>query len=135
MLKVHPSKAHLLVQFIVMVIPSMTSSRVFVRKSLAAVLDELAHILAAEVEAFLAEERRARDGYYEKVEIKMDGGEGAELSPKERRMRKFTPKMLAVAVSQKSELDDYPTDYQNRRVYKRYSHLYKVRPGSHRLGE
>ena len=100
MLEVHPSKAHLLVQFIVMVIPSMTSSRVFVRKSLAAVLDELAHILAAEVETFLAEERRARDGYYEKVEIKMDGGEGAELSPKERRMRKFTPKMLAVAVSQ-----------------------------------
>ncbi|KAF9011593.1 hypothetical protein BDZ89DRAFT_1077624 [Hymenopellis radicata] len=78
--------------FIVMMFPRPTSSRSFVRKSLAADLDELSHILAAQVEVFLAEERRARDGFYEMV------GEDAEAkdSPKELRMRKFTPKMLAV---------------------------------------
>ncbi|KAF9031494.1 hypothetical protein BDZ89DRAFT_1063889 [Hymenopellis radicata] len=82
--------------FIVMMFPRPTSSRVFVRKSLAADLDELSHILAAEVEAFLAEERRARDGFYEKVKMVGEGAE-ATASPKELRMRRFTPKMLAVS--------------------------------------
>ncbi len=101
-------------QFIVMMFPRPTSSRVFVRKSLAADLDELSHILAAEVEAFLAEERRARDGFYEKVEIVGEGAE-AKASPKELRMRKFTPKMLAVSVRPSFAHIPVPVAYFHRR--------------------
>ncbi|KIY71039.1 hypothetical protein CYLTODRAFT_435413 [Cylindrobasidium torrendii FP15055 ss-10] len=82
--------------FIVMVIPRMTSSRVYIRKTLAAVIMELSSILASEVDAFLAEERRAREGYHEKVDISFDDKE-EDISPKEQRIRKFLPRMIAVA--------------------------------------
>lgn len=85
-----------------MIFPTPLSSRVFVRKSLAATTREIGHIFAAEVEAVLAEEARARRGLYEKVEIKFGqskvDSDTKSLPPKERRVRKIAKRVITVAV-------------------------------------
>ncbi|KAJ7447940.1 hypothetical protein B0H11DRAFT_351668 [Mycena galericulata] len=83
---------------IVMMFPRPTSSRTLVRRTLAATLQELGGIFGSEIEAFLAEEARARSGNYGKENIDWidnvlsQGG----TSPKERRIRKMTQRVLAV---------------------------------------
>ncbi|KAF8798312.1 hypothetical protein BYT27DRAFT_7177807 [Phlegmacium glaucopus] len=85
--------------FIVMMFPNPISSRVLVRKSLGAATREIGNIFAAEVEAFLAEEARARRGVYEKVEFvgpdKVDSD--TKVSPKEKRVRKIGRRLITVA--------------------------------------
>ncbi|KAK0207837.1 hypothetical protein DFS33DRAFT_1379387 [Desarmillaria ectypa] len=80
--------------FIVMIVPRLTSSRVFVRRSLAAITDELGHIFASEVEAFLAEERKTR--LNDDVEKRHRNGSN-NVSTKEERIRMFIPRMFAIA--------------------------------------
>src|SRR5882757_6613026 len=83
-----------------MMFPTPLSSRVLVRKSLAAVTREIGNIFAGEVEAFLAEEARARRGLLEKVEFvgqnKIDSD--TKVSPKEKRVRKIATRVIIVAV-------------------------------------
>lgn len=81
-----------------MIFPRPTSSRTLVRKTLAASMQELGNIFAAEVEAFLAEEARARNGDFETYAVDCNE-EGDSLSPKEKRARKMMAKVMAVAVS------------------------------------
>lgn len=83
--------------------PRPTSSRILVRKTLAATIEELGHIFAAEVETFLAEEARARSGHFEKVEFLGDAA-GEDVSLKEKRVRKLSQKVLTVAVGP----DEFP---------------------------
>ncbi len=91
-----PDTASVNDQFIVMIVPRLTSSRVFVRRSLAAIIDELGHLFASEVEAFLAEERKTR--LNDDLEKRHTNGSD-DGSTKEERIRTFTPRMLAIAVS------------------------------------
>jgi len=79
-----------------MMFPRPTSSRTLVRRTLAATVGELSHILAVEVEALLAEEARLRAGHYEKVEFV--GNSEGKMSAKERRVRKIAQKVMVVAV-------------------------------------
>ncbi|KAF8152843.1 hypothetical protein K438DRAFT_1863917 [Mycena galopus ATCC 62051] len=86
---------------IVMLFPRPTSSRILVRRTLAAVLREQGSIFGKEVEAFLAEEARARSGHFEKESIDwLDQGVQDEnepkVSPKERRIRKVAHRVLVV---------------------------------------
>lgn len=82
-------------KFIVMLFPTPLSSRVLVRKTLAAVIGESGNIFGGEIEAFLAEEERARNGIYDQ---KPDGGQD-KLSLKERRVRKISQRVITVSVS------------------------------------
>ncbi|KAF9560292.1 hypothetical protein CPC08DRAFT_708223 [Agrocybe pediades] len=91
--------------FIVMLFPNPISSRVLVRKTLAAVLGESGNIFAGEVEAFLAEEQRARNGFYEKVEF-TKGNDDLKASPKEKRTRKIGRRVVAVSTRMR---DLYPS--------------------------
>ena len=83
-----------------MLFPNPLSSRVLVRKSLSAATREISHIFAVEVEAFLAEEARARRGVYEKLKFighdQVDSD--TKVSPKERRVRKIARRVITVAV-------------------------------------
>ncbi|KAJ7093436.1 hypothetical protein B0H15DRAFT_832325 [Mycena belliarum] len=81
---------------IVMMFPRPTSSRVLVRRTLAATLQELGHIFQQEVEAFLAEEARARSGEYEKETIDFSDTNGHAVSPKERRIHRVGRRALDV---------------------------------------
>ncbi|KAJ7474206.1 hypothetical protein FB451DRAFT_1248307 [Mycena latifolia] len=82
---------------IVMMFPRPTSSRMLVRRTLAATLQELGNIFGQEVEAFLAEEVRARSGHFEKEMIDfVDDPSGDDVSPKERRVRKVGRRVLVV---------------------------------------
>ncbi|KAJ7328509.1 hypothetical protein DFH08DRAFT_884074 [Mycena albidolilacea] len=87
---------------IVMLFPRPTSSRTLVRRTLAATLREQGSIFGKEVEAFLAEEVRARSGHLEKEETIdwVDQGTADEdepkVSPKERRIRKVAHRVLVV---------------------------------------
>ncbi|KAJ7250170.1 hypothetical protein B0H12DRAFT_1121038 [Mycena haematopus] len=86
---------------IVMLFPRPTSSRVLVRRTLAATLREQGSIFGKEVEAFLAEEARARTGHFEKETIDwVDQVVGDEdepkVSPKERRIRQVAHRVLVV---------------------------------------
>lgn len=78
--------------------PRPTSSRTLVRRTLSASIEELGHIFAGEVEAFLAEEARARRGHYEKVVFVGEDADEDKVSPKERRVRKIAKRALAVTV-------------------------------------
>ncbi|KAG6854200.1 hypothetical protein C0991_009513 [Blastosporella zonata] len=82
--------------FIVMMFPQPTSSRTLVRKTLAAAAGELGVVLAVEVEALLAEEARAREGYHEKVTFVGEKSD-QKASPKELRVRRIGQKALVVA--------------------------------------
>jgi hypothetical protein len=82
-----------------MMFPRPTSSRTLVRQTLAATISELAHILAVEIEALLAEEVRLKEGHYENVEF-VGNTKGGKVSAKEKRVRKIAQKVLAVAVSE-----------------------------------
>jgi len=94
--------------------PNPVSSRVLVRKSLAATTKEIGNIFAGEVEAFLAEEARARRGVYEKVQFvghdSVDSN--TKISPKEKRVRNIAKRVIIVAVcfpvidSDISDVDD-----------------------------
>ncbi|KAJ7259813.1 hypothetical protein C8J57DRAFT_1339211 [Mycena rebaudengoi] len=83
---------------IVMLFPRPTSSRTLVRRTLAATIQELGNLFGEEVEAFLAEEARARGGHYEKERVDMCPGEESEspVSPKERRVKKVGQHILSV---------------------------------------
>ncbi|KAF8168489.1 hypothetical protein B0H34DRAFT_816566 [Crassisporium funariophilum] len=84
--------------FIVMLFPNPISSRVLVRKALAASTGEFGIILAGEVEAFLAEEARARSGHLEKVEfVGNQELDETKVSAKEKRVRKIAKRVIAVA--------------------------------------
>ncbi|KDR68787.1 hypothetical protein GALMADRAFT_78068 [Galerina marginata CBS 339.88] len=84
--------------FIVMLFPHPRSSRVLIRKTLAAIIGEEGNIFGGEVEAFLAEEERARNGIYEKVQfLGKDGKDDQKMSPKERRVRKIAKRVIAVS--------------------------------------
>jgi hypothetical protein len=88
------------IQFIVMLFPHPRSSRVFVRKTMAGIVGETGNIFAGEVEAFLAEEARARREDDTKVEVvgdKEDAGAG-KVSLKERRVRNIAKRVIAVSV-------------------------------------
>ncbi|KIM39011.1 hypothetical protein M413DRAFT_447369 [Hebeloma cylindrosporum] len=85
--------------FVVMLFPHPRSSRVLVRKTLAAIVGETGNIFAGEVEAFLAEEALSRRGDDTKVEFtgdKEDAGAG-KVSLKERRVRKIAKRVIAVS--------------------------------------
>ncbi|CAA7266340.1 unnamed protein product [Cyclocybe aegerita] len=86
--------------FVVMVFPNPISSRVLVRKTLAATIGETGNILAGEIEAFLAEEAKARRGECDDPLVATDGREADEdkASPKERRVRKIGKRVLAVSI-------------------------------------
>ncbi|KAK7008046.1 hypothetical protein R3P38DRAFT_3211693 [Favolaschia claudopus] len=88
---------------IMMLFPRPTSSRVLVRRTLAATLREQGSIFGSEVEAFLAEEARARSGHFETEAIDwVDQGIQGEdedvlkVSPKERRIRRVAHRVLVV---------------------------------------
>ncbi|KAJ7027016.1 hypothetical protein C8F04DRAFT_1123608 [Mycena alexandri] len=85
---------------IVMMFPRPTSARTLVRRTLAATLKELGSIFGQEVEAFLAEEARARGGHYEKETIdwvdQTTTTEQPKLTPKERRIRRVAARVLVV---------------------------------------
>ncbi|KAJ7730484.1 hypothetical protein DFH07DRAFT_993871 [Mycena maculata] len=83
---------------IVMMFPRPTSSRTLVRRTLAATLQELGNIFGHEVEAFLAEEARARGGHYENENIDWVDNPTIEgdVSPKERRIRKMAQRVVGV---------------------------------------
>ncbi|KAJ7159565.1 hypothetical protein C8R46DRAFT_956786 [Mycena filopes] len=85
---------------IVMMFPRPTSARTLVRRTLAATLRELGSIFGKEVEAFLAEEARARSGHNEKETIdwvdQTTTAEGEKLTPKERRIRQVAARVLIV---------------------------------------
>lgn len=83
-----------------MMFPRPTSARTLVRRTLAATLQELGNIFGKEVEAFLAEEARARSGNYDKENIDWVDNVLFEdaVSPKERRIRKVAQRVLAVFV-------------------------------------
>jgi hypothetical protein len=89
-----------IIQAIVMLFPRPTSSRTLVRRTLAATIQELGNLFGEEVEAFLAEEARARGGHYEKERVDMCPGEESEspVSPKERRVKKVGQHILSVLV-------------------------------------
>ena len=80
--------------------PVPLSSRVLVRKTLAGAIREIGHIFAGEVEAFLAEEARARRGINEKVTFVGPNNHDSDtkVSPKERRARKIATRVITVAV-------------------------------------
>jgi len=83
-----------------MLFPHPRSSRVLVRKTMAGIVGETGNIFAGEVEAFLAEEARARRADDTKVEFvgdKEDAGAG-KVSLKERRVRKIAKRVIAVSV-------------------------------------
>jgi len=81
-----------------MLFPNPRSSRVLVRKTIAAIIGEAGNIFAGEVEAFLAEEARARRGDYEKVEFVGDKEDAGQVSLKERRVRKIAKRVIGVSV-------------------------------------
>jgi hypothetical protein len=81
-----------------MLFPNPRSSRVLVRKTIAAIVGEAGNIFAGEVEAFLAEETRARRGDYAKVEFVGDQEDAGKVSLKERRVRKIAKKVIGVSV-------------------------------------
>ena len=81
-----------------MLFPHPRSSRVLVRKTIAAIIGEAGNIFAGEVETFLAEEARVRRGDYEKVEFVCDQEDAGKASLKERRVRKIAKKVLGVSV-------------------------------------
>jgi len=83
--------------FIVMFFPYPITSRVLVRKTIAAVIGETGNIFVGEVEAFLAEEARARRGHYEKIQFVGDKEEEGKMSWKERRVRKIAKKVMGVS--------------------------------------
>ena len=91
------SELRRLPQFIVMLFPTPLSSRVLVRKTLAAVIAESGNIIGGEIEAFLAEEERVRNGIYDQApELGKD-----RLSMKERRVRRISGRVMAVSVCRK----------------------------------
>jgi len=81
-----------------MLFPNPRSSRVLVRKTIAAIIGEAGNIFAGEVEAFLAEEARARRGDYEKVEFVGDKEDAGKVSLKERRVIKIAKRVIGVSV-------------------------------------
>lgn len=87
-----PIDIQVLVQFIVMLFPNPISSRVLVRKTLAAIGGEVGNIFAVEIEAFLAQEARAANDD-DQVSSAMS------LRQKEKRAKKFEERLFAVAVS------------------------------------
>jgi hypothetical protein len=81
-----------------MLFPNPTSSRVLVRKTLAAIVGEVGHIFAGEVEAFLLEEARTRGtGTGDEKEQPSSGTQNASI--KEKMVRKIGRRVVAVAVS------------------------------------
>ncbi|KAF4566563.1 hypothetical protein EYR36_011994 [Pleurotus pulmonarius] len=82
--------------FIVMLFPRPTSARTLVRRTVAASLEHLGRVFASEVDAILAEEAKGRKGIVEKPNMD-EHLEGAEVSLKEKRIRKLAEKLLAVA--------------------------------------
>lgn len=85
-------------QGIIMLFPRPSSSRTLVRRTLAATLEEMGNIFGKEVEAFLAEEARARAGPAEKEEIDCLDEDKGKVSPKERRARRVAARIFAVLV-------------------------------------
>ncbi|PPQ76063.1 hypothetical protein CVT24_006853 [Panaeolus cyanescens] len=84
--------------FIVMIFPRLQSSRVLVRQTVSSVINELGCVLAGEIEAFLAEEARARKGTHEKVVFRRaDEDDDEKVSPKERRVRRVGRRVVALA--------------------------------------
>ncbi|KAJ7207441.1 hypothetical protein GGX14DRAFT_698162 [Mycena pura] len=81
---------------IIMLFPRPSSSRTLVRRTLAATLEEMGNIFGKEVEAFLAEEARARAGPAEKEEIDCLDEDKGKVSPKERRARRVAARIFAV---------------------------------------
>lgn len=77
--------------------PRLTSSRSLVRQTLAATAGEIGHILAVEIEALLAEEKRLKAGHHEKVEFVWHSGGTA--SAKEKRVRRIVQKIVVVVAS------------------------------------
>lgn len=83
--------------FIVMLFPNPTTSRVLVRKSMAAIMNEIGHIFATEVEDFIGEEASGK----KEIDINMTKGDevvAEKVSDKEERIKKTGKMALAVAV-------------------------------------
>ncbi|KAJ3501936.1 hypothetical protein NLJ89_g9115 [Agrocybe chaxingu] len=94
--------------FIMMVFPNPMSSRVLVRKTLAATIGETGNILAGEIEAFLAEEAKARRGQYDTIPVSNDAVvDEDKVSPKEKRIRKIGKRVLAVAMRLKELYESF----------------------------
>ncbi len=75
-----------------MLFPNPISSRVLVRKTLAAVAAEVGHIFAGEVEAFLAEAALV-------VNASGDKDIAMSVKQKQKRTKKIAGRVIAVAVS------------------------------------
>jgi len=88
-----------------MLFPNPTSSRVLVRKSLAAVNSEIGHIFASEIESLLFEDANIQNRAGEGSDRSEPGDIAAEkgtkvqdLEPKEQRTKAIALRVLAVAV-------------------------------------
>lgn len=77
--------------FIVMLFPNPISSRVLVRKTLAAVINETGDIFATEVEAFLSEEALTRHAEEDEVDE-------AKKDSKDERVKRTGRRVMVVAV-------------------------------------
>ena len=78
-------------QFIIMLFPNFMSSRVLVRKTLAAIGGEVGNIFAVEIEAFLEEDARGASDDDQSSSAK-------SLKQKEKRAKKIEERLFAVAV-------------------------------------
>jgi len=77
-----------------MLFPNPVSSRVLVRKTLAAVINETGDIFATEVEAFLSEEALTRQAEDNEV----DKDDEAERDSKDERVKRTGHRVMVVAV-------------------------------------
>lgn len=115
--------------FIVMMFPRPTSSRTLVRRTLAATISELGHLLAVEVEALLAEEVRLKQGHHEHVEFVWNTG--GRVSAKEKRVRKIAQKVLVVAARLRAlapslSTAKYDPQVQGTWPHEKYARLHKI---------
>lgn len=87
-----------------MLFPNPKSSRVLIRKTLAAIISEEGHIFAGEVEAFLAEDERAKRGEIDDSKTPLShniGEDGKDLenkSVKEKRILHIAKRFIDVSV-------------------------------------
>ncbi|KAF7330042.1 hypothetical protein MKEN_00268300 [Mycena kentingensis (nom. inval.)] len=82
---------------IMMLFPRPSSGRVLVRRTLAASLQELGCLFGLEVEAFLAEEAKAKAGHVEREQVDyLDEQPSGTVSAKEKRVRKVSGRILTV---------------------------------------
>ncbi len=116
-------------QFIIMLFPNFMSSRVLVRKTLAAIGGEVGNIFAIEIEAFLEEDARGASDDDQSTSAK-------SLKQREKRTRKIEERLFAVAVCH-ARIDH--SRNANSTFYRKdcilSSRLFRLLDSSHRFRE